>query len=288
MTTTKTWLPVFSGFYSTIWDVNDSDFLDYNLKDEGLTKEEVNEAYRLKCYDEAYNEYRDSVVSNAVYFIERELSEYVTSIKLERLVSPREYNFQNDSINVAIELSDDNVATIKKYIENNSDKWQDYLTNHYTSRDGFWSSHSNDSSDNEWAVENAVKSEHNLGAILQFICENKGITEMNMYDYTDCHNMFLSGNEVREELLSDGWYDDKPEVLAEILESNYGPALTPQSNKMDNEIFVTRVLSERNIDGDEDATEAVKALSEKIRHIKELKANNLPLPFATAKGVQQC
>lgn len=283
MTTTKTWLPVFSGFYGTIWDVSDNDFLEYNLKDEGLTKEELNEVYRLKCYDEAYQEYKNSVVSNAVSFIERELSEYVASIKLERLVSPREYNFQNDSINVAVSLSDENVANIKEYIEDYRDAWQAYLSKYYTSRDGFWSSHSNDSSDNEWAVENAVKSEHNLGAILQFICENKGITEMNMYDYTDCHNMFLSSDSVREELLSDGWYDDKPEVLAEILESNYGPALTPQSNKMDNEIFVTRVLSERNIDGDEEATEAVHKLADKIKHIKELKETVMPLQF---KAVQ--
>jgi predicted DNA binding CopG/RHH family protein len=278
MIKTKTWLPVFNGFYGTIWDTSDSDSPRYDLKEQGLTKEEINEAYCLKCYDEAYREYEHRVCREAVSFIDSELSGYATKIKFEELIRPQYYNYSNDSINVEIELSDDNIAAIKEYISKNGDKWQDYLTNHYTSYDGFWSGHANDARDNEWLIDNALQDSHNLGAVLNFICKNENITEADIYYAGNGDYIFLSGDTVRNELLAKGWYDDKPEVLAEILAT---------ANKYNtNREFVLGIIDRIDIDGELDAIDYLNKLTEKIKKIKNIKELNdtvMPLQF---KGAQ--
>ena len=162
----ETWLPVFSGFYGTRWEFDESNFLD----EHNLTYDDI---------EVDYLSYRNDVVEKVAQDIESVLVRLgiVKSIEVERIVSPKEYNFHNDSVDIVADVYTDN---IRKYIYPNREEFGHYLNERYTSRDGFISSYSN--SFDEWEFEtNGFKTldidGHRLGAILQFICELEDITE---------------------------------------------------------------------------------------------------------------
>jgi hypothetical protein len=176
MSKVKTWLPVFSGFYNTIWDDND----DYELDEEKFTDEQKEEYYRSDLYYDNVKDYEHSVVSSFIKELTDKLKEgkFVKSIEFEKIVSPKEYNFTNDSVNVIIDINTD---ICMKYIVDNKESFSKYLKDHYTSCDGFWSHYSNDY--DTWVNDKDLfESSHMSGAVLNFICQNEEITEIDMYE----------------------------------------------------------------------------------------------------------
>jgi hypothetical protein len=156
MKTIKTYLPVFTGFYG-------SHFLEPYMDEEDEGKEIDWEAY-MKALSKSFCD-----------VVEDELSDFVSMIKFERLVSPKYYNYANDSINVEIDVY---VNKVNEYIKENIVKFDKYLKDNYTSCDGFISSYSTDVYDwLDWSDD-----KHKAGSVLQFICNNEGITEDCLYD----------------------------------------------------------------------------------------------------------
>ena len=99
----------------------------------------------------------------------------IESIIFESIVSPKFYNFGNDSINCEVSLS--SRGELDDYLSENADAFGDYLKDRYTSRDGFSSSHSNDPIDwSDWHDD-----EHKFGAVLDFWFVNEEIDEYDVY-----------------------------------------------------------------------------------------------------------
>lgn len=171
----KTFLPCFSGFYGTIWGVSD-DFA-YQIKDElselGYDVEDKDASDFYDAWDYIDFDDRESDII-------KEYTEYIASVlvnmglvqwvKLEKIVSPRQYNFRNDSANVIMFLTDTNIANIKRYLKEHWEDFQTYLKDNYTSCDGFISFHSTDPF--IWYDE-FMNDEHKLGSVLQFILSNE-------------------------------------------------------------------------------------------------------------------
>jgi hypothetical protein len=67
-------------------------------------------------------------------------------IKFEEIISPREYNFTNDSINCEIIFKDFN--QVLNLLKENEETFRDFVKYNYSSRSGFISFYSNDS--DEW------------------------------------------------------------------------------------------------------------------------------------------
>lgn len=156
MKTIKTYLPVFKGFYG-------SHFLEPEMDEEDEGKEIDWESY-MEALSKAFCD-----------VVEDELSDFVNEIKFEELISPKFYNFSNDSINCEIDVD---VNKVNEYLKEYSIDFAKYLKDNYTSCDGFISSHSNSLEDwTEWHED-----KHKAGSVLQFICENEGITEDCLYD----------------------------------------------------------------------------------------------------------
>ena len=164
----NTWLPVFPGFYYTIFDCDsevDNEIYNINETREELGLPEID--YDSVNFD--YDSYRDEMAEGSVAFMAEELKDYVTSIKMQKLVSPREYNFTNDSINIEVELSHKNKRAIMLMLLENRSEWLDYIKETYTSRSGFWSYYSSDGS--EWLMDKELLTDdHKLGAVLEFLC----------------------------------------------------------------------------------------------------------------------
>jgi hypothetical protein len=160
----KTYLPLFGGFYGTLFEPDTSNFEHEN-----------------KCdFNFDNSQYEIDVVKECINFI-AENCEFIKSIKFENIVSPKTYNFSNDSANVSIEL---NRVAFKRYLNDNSEALDKYLKDRYTSRSGFYSHYGN--SVELWKEETSnfkMLDGHYLGSLLNFYFLNESIEEYDMYNY---------------------------------------------------------------------------------------------------------
>ena len=202
-----TWLPVFSGFYGTFWD---QDYIEPEtlVIDSSAVHQDYMEWIVENVYDHIdYDQYRYDVVETCINFINGELPEGM-SFEFERIVSPKEYNFTNDSVNVLLTYTPKSWDIISKYIKDNKSDFETYIKDRYTSRPGFWSNYTNDV--NEWLdiVDDLKKPvdymhEHQLGAILDFYLTSKyDDMEYIMYEQFACNGGGLSGYVNYESLIS--------------------------------------------------------------------------------------
>ena len=174
---TKTYLPLFSGFYDSHWDEPcfDGEEDIFDLPEGSYFEEFVN-----------WEDYHNHIAKEMCNEVQYLLSDFVSSIEFEKVNSPKYYNFENDSIHCEITF---NKSKVKQYLKDNFDSFSAYIRERYTSRDGFISFHSNDAS--EWMKN---WDEHKVGSILQFICENEGHEEP--YDINDCHVSLFYNQEI--------------------------------------------------------------------------------------------
>jgi|SRR5882672_4149817 len=166
----KTWLPCFSGFYGTIWQADSEE--DYQLqyvnderKSKGL------EPAKWDSFKFDYDSYNMQVIKGIAHRLESDyLKPFVQSITVERLVSPREYNFANDSANITVTLCASDEKRIMKYLSDHKVSFAEYLLR-YKSCSGFISYYPYDGS--AWIEGTPLEHEHKLGAILDFIARNE-------------------------------------------------------------------------------------------------------------------
>ena len=174
----KTWLPIFPGFYNTIFEFDD-DYLVYDLEEQGITDKQLEFLWNSDYYSELIKEYRQETARNCTDVICMQLInlDLVKNIQYEAIESPREYNFKNDGINVEIDIKFKNIMN---YLKSNKDKFSIYLKEKYTSYDGFASSYSSYIED--WLKPESLKHTHKLGSILHFILLNEGFGQEVLYD----------------------------------------------------------------------------------------------------------
>ena len=122
-----TWLPLFKGFYNTIWD-GDAELTQY-CNEYNVDSDDV---------EVDWHRFRNDVAITLVSKMEEDLieMEFIESMAFQSIISPKYYNYNNDSINVVIVP---NVDSINKYIVNNINEFDAYLKKRYTSYDGFTS-----------------------------------------------------------------------------------------------------------------------------------------------------
>ena len=170
MKTIKTFLPQFTGFYSTLFeDIIDSE-------EENIFEE--NESYTTDNVEFDYKTFKEDISKQCVGVFEDAFNRDMhtkLSVSFESLFSPKFYNFENDSINVAISLSQDDFDTVISAIKENKTEISEQLKEKYSSRDGFSSFHSTDL--DEWIedltleFENEEDCSHKWGAILEILCD---------------------------------------------------------------------------------------------------------------------
>ena len=167
----KTWLPLFQGFYSTIFEPDYDCEIEYvNESREELGLSEID----FDDIEWNFKDYENNLVETYAENVLKLLSEFVEKITVEKIVSPTYYNYSNDAVDIIAEI---NVEKIKNYVEENLDSFQEYLQNHYTSRRGFRSGQSNRVDDWMENFNEVVDDDHRIGSVLNFIAnmvvENK-------------------------------------------------------------------------------------------------------------------
>lgn len=168
----SSWLPVFPGFYGTLYEPNleieqeyfESKFRVNEFKTVVLKGDKADE---LNLWDYFDNEaYELDVVKRCVKVIADECP-FIISAELESISRPKEYNFYNDSANVKYRIKR---REFKKWIYANRDKLNEYFKAHYTSCSGFISHYENSFAGWEEDTEKFTDLEgwrkHYLGALL--------------------------------------------------------------------------------------------------------------------------
>lgn len=187
---TKTWLPGFNGFYGSLWDDETGEETELGIINDKRREKNLAPVTWDDCewdYKGYYLELSKDIVSTVKQYLVD--NGFVEGIEFEKLVSPHEYNFQNDSIDVEINLSKANQRLISDYLRKNLGAFNEYIKYHYTSHDGFFSSYSNDV--NVWLIDDYLTHAHKLGAVLDFILNHHLKTEENvdsvdMWLYESC------------------------------------------------------------------------------------------------------
>ena len=185
----QTFLPVFNGFYNTLFE----DLID-NAVDNQIEYYNEQKGTELN-YDDFNFDFitlQNEICKDAVSKIEEKLNEIGINCKIiyENLISPREYNFSNDSINIEINFK--KFSQVIEILEQNFDSFAQYIKDHYTSCSGFISSYSSYASDwMEDLREDAENEAHKVGAVLDFILQ--GVEEYKDEDlYFDiCENAYF-------------------------------------------------------------------------------------------------
>ena len=153
----NSWLPVFPGFYNTIFEPNEE-----YLIAEGKTYDD---------YNWNYLEYYKDVAERCCEALEESFEEFEIKIEFQNIHSPKEYNFSNDIINCQYTISQKGINKILKFLNDHFDLFHQYIKNTYSSRSGFISFYSNDAY--TW-IENFKQEpthKHYIGSILNFVSD---------------------------------------------------------------------------------------------------------------------
>ncbi len=202
----KSYLPVFPGFYGTIFEADETNEI-YSYNQDNNTN---------KVYDDFewdYDSYQKSIAEDCVRGIERELNGlgFKVSIRFENIYSPREYNFSNDSINVTYKLATGCIKAIQKYLKANYEAWAKHIKDNFTSYDGFISFHTNNEDDWYKKVTIAEMERESIvaGIVFEFILANEGFTQSDLYEKTETYLSY----EVKEFELNDLTDSEKTKAI---------------------------------------------------------------------------
>lgn len=168
MKTYSTFLPVFTGFYCNgNFEIDLDSEIDYIHNERTSNRLPNLTDIPLETNEDKLHLDVSKAMCNYVENKFNQESDTEITIKFGELRSPREYNFGNDSINCEITCD---IEKLLQICSDNTEKFETYIKERYTDCDGFWSSHSNIVSD--WLNIDYIneKSEHRVGAILEFIC----------------------------------------------------------------------------------------------------------------------
>jgi hypothetical protein len=174
----ESYLPLFDGFYNTLfeYDNEEGDIQYYN--------NEYGTDFDYEDFDWDYKERHERISEQICGIVESLLSNEMLemTINFQKLVSPKYYNFENDSINCEYVISQSQYDLVLDYLKSNWTNFEAWIKDRYTSRSGFISSRSNNAE--VWI--NNMKSEshleHNFGSVLEFILDNEGYEPCNVSD----------------------------------------------------------------------------------------------------------
>lgn len=169
----ETFCPLFPGFYNTIFEpCEENEIYSHNQEhDTDLSYDDFN-------WD--YQDYEDRVASAFVESFEREFKDIMPDVRIyfQKVVSPKEYNFRNDTIDIEVDMNFDRFMAV---VNDNKENIADYIRQTYTSRSGFISYHSNDVEDwcnPQYILENPG---HRVGALMEALAHVHLDTDDTMY-----------------------------------------------------------------------------------------------------------
>lgn len=197
----KIQLPIFSGFYETIYDYTLDAYLERNYS--AINQDEMDEnEFEIVMYSDedkldARNSIAKSITKNFIELTNQHLN-LLLDLEFVEMYSPREYNFSTDQIICNLKLTQEQYTTIINKLKEKQEEFQKYLTKYFTSSDGYVVFVSNKVKD--WLVDfnNLQRPEGQLSEMLEFLIlssySNVSVTEnINLLknDFNDVINSLI-------------------------------------------------------------------------------------------------
>ncbi|MEA1972391.1 MAG: hypothetical protein U9N34_03730 [Candidatus Cloacimonadota bacterium] len=168
----KTWCPIFTGFYNSIFESDD--YLVEELVEDLLGKELSEDYDYSQHFDEmAFRKARSEEITEVIGE-ELESLGLISKCEFEQLISPKYYNRVNDSINVTYYMTRDNLLKLKEYMSDNYEEFESRIYEANSSRPGFIPFHSSDIADWKEGIstfEELPDNEFNIGFLFNLILE---------------------------------------------------------------------------------------------------------------------
>lgn len=201
-----TWLPVFPGFYNTLFEPDLLSEFDELIREGHLPPDEK---YPVGRWDNGG--YELAVVRNICDEFPRwfPAEAGIEKCELESIKHPKEYNFRNDAVDVTFRIDMAKFAPwIDEFLDEHKVEFAKYLNDHYRSRDGFISYYPTDmdewrealsrlmaGEEHAWAIEHGWRSRqsdnHILGRVLEFWCEQEFADAYVKMYYDGTENVYL-------------------------------------------------------------------------------------------------
>jgi hypothetical protein len=192
----ETWLPVFPGFYGTIFECSSEEQELENINEIRSTPDPFGQRVFGKVkFDHCewdYETYNQEVVQKCTKVVQGMLYDVklIEYMKYQSISSPKEYNFRNDSGNVEVGMTEDQLDALDLFLQKHWKSFEKYIHDKHTSRSGFISFHSNDAT--EWREETEMfhvfPDTYKLGAVLDF-CVRVLVKEDG--EYEGCYEEWL-------------------------------------------------------------------------------------------------
>jgi len=211
--TVGSWLPLFAGFYNTI-SGGETEMQEYDFEYlQELVDEKLNENTDKITIDsdntweyfdqegEAHRDYAEKFTDEFFREFKEKLAEIgVMNVEFEELISPKQYNYSNDSIDAKFTLD---VEKFKNWYgqERQTEEFEQMLKDDYTSCDGFISSYSN-KNDSSWNPDEVATDSHKLGKIIEYYLRNEnGHLDIEFYamEYFDYDEFWKKINPIIEQ-----------------------------------------------------------------------------------------
>lgn len=162
----KTFLPLFNGFYNTLFENLIDDATDAVIE---YYNEDNNTNLDYSNFDFDFQKLQNEISKDCVDIVSSKINELLNcKITFEDLISPKYYNYSNDSINITIEGLDK--KEFMKVVFDHKETLEFFIHRDYTSCSGFTSSYSNDF--NDWIDDiytNFENCSHQIGAIINYL-----------------------------------------------------------------------------------------------------------------------
>ena len=159
----KSWLPIFSGFYESMWSFNEEDVAQYFLNDHFV---DHNKMVDIIIDNTDYDRYEEDIAKKLVNVVS-DVYPFIIESKFIKLNRPEQYNFTTDSIDVEFEIDHDE---FKILLFRNMSKFAKWIKKKYTSCDGFLSLYPTNVEGWAQKTDRFNKLDgHYLGAIMEFM-----------------------------------------------------------------------------------------------------------------------
>ena len=186
----QSYLPIFDGFYNTVFSYQYDVVLNY-INDIRLDKY-LHSILYIDNVKINYDQYEKDLAIQLCNILENKLQKFVGKIIFEDIYYPKQYNYSNDSINCKYLLSEKNIVNIQNLINEHKKEFSQYLKENYTSCDGFISHFDNTFETWQDDTNNFTDfsiNDHYLGSILHFIAYILDINIYVLYNNIDIDEM---------------------------------------------------------------------------------------------------
>lgn len=174
MKTFETFLPLFTGFYNTLFEPDLDSYFDSEDIDDNKERDYIYGRFDNTKYETDMSLFMCDAIQNA---IDTHLG-LECEITLQEVIKPSYYNYRNDSVNIEIKID---IKKLLDLVNKNYEVISENVKNDYKSYDGFIPSYKNNLDIWIKEINENENLDHYIGALLGYLLNIKEYDRYSLY-----------------------------------------------------------------------------------------------------------